>query len=256
MSRDDTPIEPIPAITAERDDIMRASPTSGAKKTTTKKAGAPAPRQSSGSWMLVALCLVGVVLMAGWSFMLQNKLSEANKQLVDASARLQVLEERLSVTDESMNQSGAALAVKLKEMDFEIRKLWDNVWKKSKQRLAGHDKELATLKRSLDEQKKIAGKLKDDINQTQLAANVMADQVDSASQAAEQVDVLQQKLAAQEQALARLNETLNAVSAANAALAKRVSASEEWDDSFNAFRTQTNRKLQSLQSTVNSLQGP
>jgi uncharacterized coiled-coil protein SlyX len=49
--------------------------------------------------------------------------------------RIADLEDRLADTDEGMSQNAAVQAAKIRELDSEVRKLWDNVWKRSKERL-------------------------------------------------------------------------------------------------------------------------
>jgi DNA repair exonuclease SbcCD ATPase subunit len=49
--------------------------------------------------------------------------------------RIAELEDRLADTDEGMSQNAAVQAAKIRELDSEVRKLWDNVWKRSKERL-------------------------------------------------------------------------------------------------------------------------
>ena len=90
--------------------------------------------------------------LGAWTYLLNEQLQSSRQQLTSAGDRLQVLEQRLSVTDESMSQSSVALQVKIKEMDGEIRKLWDNVWKRAKQDLAQHGKDIAALQAQLKTQ--------------------------------------------------------------------------------------------------------
>ena len=84
-----------------------------------------------------------IVALAAAAYYLFDQLTIAQGDLKQAQQRLEVLEQRLSSADESLEENSVTTAVKLKELDFEIRKLWDNVWKKQKQELAEHDAQLA-----------------------------------------------------------------------------------------------------------------
>src|SRR5690606_9437288 len=101
--------------------------------------------RSGTSPMLIVLLL----LLVGWGGWQQWQLLQAQQLQQAYQARVADLEQRLSVTDESMSESSVAMQVKLKELDSEIRKLWDNVWKRSKEQLAEHDQQLGSLQKNL-----------------------------------------------------------------------------------------------------------
>jgi uncharacterized coiled-coil protein SlyX len=71
-----------------------------------------------------------------WAWQLQQQLDRAGSEMESYARRIGDLEARLSDTDEGMSQNAAVQAAKIRELDTEVRKLWDNVWKKSKERLA------------------------------------------------------------------------------------------------------------------------
>lgn len=251
MASNQNTLDAIPALKPDREDIAsrRGGGGGGGKK--------PAPKQrkeSSGGWLLVLLCLAAVAALGAWSYLLNQQLQEARQQLLDTSGRLQVLEQKLSITDESMSQSSVALQVKLQDMDKEIRKLWDNVWKRAKQDLAQHDKDIKALKTQVENQGNANSEVVASVSQVNLAIEVLEDQLESTGELTAVLDVLQAQVATQEEALQEMRSTAKALSATNADLKKRVAGTEEWVDSFNGYRTQMNRKLLDLQSTVGSLQ--
>jgi uncharacterized coiled-coil protein SlyX len=71
-----------------------------------------------------------------WAWQLQQQLDRAGSEMESYARRIGDLEARLSDTDEGMSQNAAVQAAKIRELDTEVRKLWDNVWKKAKERLA------------------------------------------------------------------------------------------------------------------------
>ena len=113
----------------------------------------PATAASGGGGFVLFMLTLLIVALAAAAYYLFDQLTIAQGDLKQAQQRLEVLEQRLSSADESLEENSVTTAVKLKELDFEIRKLWDNVWKKQKQELAEHDAQwlqcLANLTASL-----------------------------------------------------------------------------------------------------------
>jgi chromosome segregation ATPase len=255
MSSDQNTMDAIPALKLDQEEIALRQQARG-KRANTKKP-APKPRkESSGGWLLVLLCLLAVAALGGWTYLLNEQLQSSRLQLMAASDRLQKLEGRLSVTDESASQSSVALQVKIKEMDGEIRKLWDNVWKRAKQDLAQHGKDIASLQAALKTQAEFDQQIKTELSETALAVEVIEEQLEASTQLAAQLSTVQEQLAARQQALTDIQDTADSLSATNDDLKKRVAGTEEWVDSFNGYRTQMNRKLLDLQGSIKALQQP
>lgn len=250
MASDQDTLDAIPALKPDQDDIAHRQGT-GTTRSTAK------PRkESSGGWLLVLLCLVAVAALGGWSYLLNQQLQDSRRELAEAGGRIAVLEQKLSVTDESMSQSSVALQVKLQDMDSEIRKLWDNVWKKAKQDLAQHGKDIEGLKADLKQQAASGSELKEALAENRLALGVVEDQLATANGLATEIGELQAELTSQEKSLADVRKTASAASSTAGKLKKQVASNEEWVDSFNGYRTQMNRKLLDLQSSVDALQAP
>ncbi len=262
MSSDQDTLDTIPALKPDREEIAQRQQGSGGRPGGNKSAQKPR-KASSGSWLLVLLCLFAVAALGAWTYLLNEQLQSSRQQLTSASDRLQVLEQRLSVTDESMSQSSVAMQVKIKEMDGEIRKLWDNVWKRAKQDLAQHGKDIAqhgkdiaALQAQLQTQLAFDSQLKTELSEAKLAVEVVEDQVEANAQLATQLAALQEQIAAQQNLLADIQDIASDLNTNNADLDKRVAGTEEWVDSFNGYRTQMNRKLLDLQGSIKALQQP
>ena len=255
MSSDQDTLDTIPALKPDREEIAQRQQGSGGRPGGNKSAQKPR-KASSGSWLLVLLCLFAVAGLGAWTYLLNEQLQSSRQQLTSASDRLQVLEQRLSVTDESMSQSSVAMQVKIKEMDGEIRKLWDNVWKRTKQDLAQHGKDIEALQAQLQTQLAFDGQLKTELSEAKLAVEVVEDQVEANAQLVTQLVALQDQITAQQNLLADIQDGASALNTNNADLDKRVAGTEEWVDSFNGYRTQMNRKLLDLQGSIKALQQP
>lgn len=262
MSSDQDTLDTIPALKPDSEEIALRQQGSGGRPGGNKSAQKPR-KESSGGWLLVLLCLIAVAGLGAWTYLLNEQLQSSRQQLTSASDRLQVLEQRLSVTDESMSQSSVALQVKIKEMDGEIRKLWDNVWKRAKQDLAQHSKDIAehgkdiaALQAQLKTQQAFDSQVKTELSEAELAIEVVEDQVETNAQIATELSILQEQIAEQQNVLSDIQGSASALNTSNADLEKRVAGAEEWVDSFNGYRTQMNRKLLDLQSSIKALQQP
>lgn len=262
MSRhDDEPsLTDIPSIVPERDD--RVAPPRG-KAAPRSRPEQPAvdeeiyedepPRRGGGAGLwLLALLVVG---LAGWAGFLHMQLSQSQAVLASYQGRVADLEQRLSVTDESVNQSSVAMQVKIKELDGEIRKLWDNVWKKQQETLTAHQGQLATLDKSVKAAQGEVAKISKDFTAQQKTVAGMRSQLEKAGKTEATVELSKRRLDEQQVALESVTERLSRIASEQEKLGQRISTNEEWVQSINNFRKQTNRELVNLKSQVAPVPG-
>jgi chromosome segregation ATPase len=202
------------------------------------------------SRLVAGMALIAGSLAFAWAWQLQGHLDQAQGELQDYADRIGDLEARLSDTDEGMSQSAAVQAVKIAELDTEVRKLWDNVWKKAGERLdkleaasAAHGKSVAGLEGSLASTRAQLEKTTAEIAQLKTVGGDLARLMSSAKASQAEVE--------------RVSDSLNRIELSMAKLEKRVAGNEEWVGSVNAFRRQVNASLGELQAAVHSHQaGP
>ena len=111
------------------------------------------PVQSKPGLTWFALVVGIAASVSSYYLFNQNQLAEA--RLSATELRLSTLESRLTSAGDELSQSDEAVRVQLKELDREVRKLWDNVWKKSKKTLEEHSlniKNLTTRTTKLNDQ--------------------------------------------------------------------------------------------------------
>lgn len=100
--------------------------------------------------VLLFLCLA--ILALTWNTLeMKQELSEYQSALSKADMRIYELETRSQKTSETQDLTINEIAGHLKIFDKEIRKLWDNVWAKSKIRFSSIEKSLKDNKKSLTE---------------------------------------------------------------------------------------------------------
>lgn len=208
----------------------------------------------TGGVSTVVLVMVVLVLMAtaGLSVYLYKNLQVAEKSIAIYELRISDLEQRLSVTDESMSESSVAMKVKVRELDSEIRKLWDNVWKKAKQQLAEHDAMLQKHQQSIAANETFVSSTKQQFASNTKVVAELRSQLEQARQMRETVLANQARLALQDDKLDNSTDKVNILANDINKLNKRVSSSEEWIESINGFRRQVNRDITELKQRVST----
>lgn len=261
MPHDD--LDHIPSIVPTRDDVPErgAGRSRPGNSEVGRKPGSQKSADKAGGSGLLGRLMIAISVVVGsvacvWAWQLQTQLGEAQDQLGQYATRIGDLEARLSDTDQGMSQSAEVQAVKIAELEKEVRKLWDNVWKESKERLAklesasaGQDKSIKTVQGALSstqsQSKETSGqvaKLTNDIAELKSIAGDLSRLMTSAK--ANQAEV------------ERVADNLNRINLTLAKLEKRVAGNEEWVASINAFRKQVNTSLGELQAAARTQQAP
>ncbi|MFT5033578.1 MAG: chromosome segregation ATPase [Bermanella sp.] len=191
----------------------------------------------SAGWLAWLIILV----LLGGGYYLYQQLDVARAQLTLDQQRILRLEKQLNITDESVTESSDQMQKQVQFLDAEIRKLWDNVWKKSKEQLNEHEERLGKFETSLQSLK------------TQIAAADQAAVKDRRELAA--LKVQQQKTQSMAETnwseIAELREGAD-VAAQVAKLETRIKANEEWLESINSFRKQVNRDINRLRESLSA----
>ena len=254
MSHDD--LDHIPPIVPTRD----AMPPAGAARSRPGKSGS-APRvsaqnrQAAGGGagalarILITVSLVVAAVACVWAWQLQQALQESNIRAEDYAGRISDLEARLSDTDQGMNQNAELQAAKIRELDSEVRKLWDNVWKEARERLAKLEKA------STSQGQKVATAAAN-LATTQGQLKTATGDIVRLKKLADDLERVIASGKANQAEVERVADTINQVSLDMAKLSKRVQGNEEWIQSINAFRKQVNASLVELRAAMRSQASP
>lgn len=195
--------------------------------------------------ILITLSLVVAAVACTWAWQLQGQLGLAEQKIVDYDKRIGDLEARLSDTDEGMSQNAELQAAKIRELDKEVRKLWDNVWKQASERLAKLEKSSAGQGKKLDS---TASSLATAQGQIKAAGGDIT-KLNSVAGDLERI-IASGKVNQAE--VERVADSINRVNLDLAKLNKRVQGNEEWIQSINAFRKQVNASLVELKAALRS----
>jgi chromosome segregation ATPase len=255
MPHDD--LDHIPSIVPTRDGMPQRSSTNRARAGSNEQgrgAGAHSvPASGGGTGMLVRLLLAVSLLAAAaacvWAWQLQAQVRHANDQIASYATRIGDLEARLSDTDEGMNQNAETQAEKLAKLDTEVRKLWDNVWKETRDRLT-------KLEAATASQGKSTKGLEGSLAGVQPQLKELAADIAKLKSVSGDLARLMESAKANQAEVERVADSLNRMNLTLAKLEKRVVGNEEWVGSVNAFRKQVNTSISELQAQVRALQSP
>ncbi|MDG2046876.1 MAG: hypothetical protein P8J79_06630 [Halioglobus sp.] len=250
----DDDIDHIPPIVPTRDgdhqgNAYSVEPGGGLKNPRASHSSQPDTMNTAGvvTRSTAIIALVAACIACAWGWQLQRQLQLANDQVADYATRIADLEARLSDTDEGMNQSAAVQAVKIAQLESEVRKLWDNVWKQSKLRLskletstAAQTKSIAGLEAGLASAESQLTELSGDADKLKSVADELERMITSTSLTQAEVE--------------RVADSLNRIDLAATKLNKEVAANQEAVRSIDAFRKQVNASLSQLRSTLRAIQ--
>jgi DNA repair ATPase RecN len=244
---DNEPLTNIPHIVPDRDDVVsyqrqkQGKPKPVERKTETAE---KAPKASTG----IATPLFALVTLAllGWAGYLHWQLNAAENRVGD-------LEQRLSLTDESVNQSGVAMQVKLKDLDAALNQIRDETLKHNKAQLGQHDAQLAALDKSMKNAQVALNKIDQHASEQQKTLDGVRAQLDKA---APTIELNKRKLEEQQVSLEAATDKMNRLAAQQTKLESRIGTNEEWVQSINTFRVQTNRELVNLKQQASGGKPP
>lgn len=155
------PMDNMPKITLERDDVESFQRTRAqTKKTNSNKTPEDTKSSSarSPSWLIFILILAILSsAFAYWSVQQQ-------KVLIQAQQRISELERRLSATGEELDQSAVAIQVKVTELSQktedlwgQMDKLWASAWRRNQSEIGDINAELKKISSSNDSALKSLG---------------------------------------------------------------------------------------------------
>jgi chromosome segregation ATPase len=246
MPRKDN-VDPMPSLSASRDGA-RTGPAVPRPRGGVRQGGTtPTGSTGIGVWLLLAVALLVAILACVWAWQLQETLVQTGHVIDRQESRIAELEDRLSDTDEGMSQNTAVQAAKIRELDTEVRKLWDNVWKSSKERFGvleasskRYKQSIAANGKTIAATQKQLGQAREDLAALQRVGGDLQRLMSSAKTSQAEVE--------------RVADALNRINLEVTRLEKRVAGNEEWIGAINAFRQSTNASISQLQATVRILQ--
>jgi methyl-accepting chemotaxis protein len=240
---DNEPLPEIPEMVPDRDDLASYHRQKQIKPKTKERiddSNSGSVEKKSGSGALTYVFGVLAIVAVGWAGYL-------HMQLINATDRVAALEDRLSSTDESVNQSSVALQVKIKDVDAALTQVRDETLKKMKAQIDQQTTQIAGLdKTAKNTQASVAGVDQKVAEQGKEIEGARA-QIDKLAAV---VDTHKQKADQQQASIDAVSNKVKSVSDSQAKLDSRLSNNEEWVDSINTFRKQMNREIVNIKQQI------
>jgi chromosome segregation ATPase len=235
------PLDDMPKIRLEKDDLesfhrTRAQSNNKGAKKGSEPEEPSATSSNSPSWFAFLFLLIIIVGAAGyWSF-------EQYKVLLQAQSRITDLEGRLSATGENMDQSAAALQVKVSELSVktedlwgQMDKLWASAWRRNQSEIGELNKTVMALKAASEKSaKSLSSEIANNNTSIALVKEQLENQASLLKQLNAQLGQISNVDADFEQQLASLREKLISTALGNNGLTdqidelrRRVTAAEE-----------------------------
>ncbi|MCY4198578.1 MAG: hypothetical protein OXF31_01950 [Gammaproteobacteria bacterium] len=222
---------------------------SGYSRTSRRSApsgGASGGRQS-GIYALLVLGLVGVIVLGWLAFSAQTELVALQSEDQDARARLGEIEARLQISDETRSRADTEIEGQVDFWEDEIRKLWavtnerNKNWitenqaavKTAQGRIANINKQLDSLNAAVARVEKGFQNQQDIMNQLDRLSRLVTEVGRTARDSADKSNTASITLARMESELSKL-----------------LKENEEFQKSVDAFRRQTNTRIESLRAEV------
>jgi chromosome segregation ATPase len=169
------------------------------------------------------------------------------QQLTLAQERVGALEQRLSMTDESVNQSSVSMQVKLTELDSAFAQMRDETLKGFKAQLDKHGSQLETLDKSAKGAQAALAKLGQRAEEHDKA---LADARGQIEKIPPTVDAVRKKTDEQQAALEAVNGRVKALADTQGKQGGRLDNNDQWVESINTFRKQMNREIVNIKQQV------
>lgn len=188
--------------------------------------------------LILALIASGVAGYAFW------QLTEAQKFLVVADARIAELESKFEITDGEVATTTEAMTAKLQWADSEIRKLWGVAQDKNRKaiaantsKVAGVVKTTAALKGTIDK------KIQSAVKSINAELSIVGELVDSQQATLVSIEGQNKTIVGEAQAI---NDKMNSIDTSHKELERKVGSNEQAIEAIDAFRRNVNQQLMQL----------
>lgn len=248
-SLDDLSLKP------SRDELVQRQQGRSPRSPSVAKPAAATPRSSAPLWLLVVLLLVVMAAGGGYLWLqiqrLEGDLHRSLAALSQSEVALSSLQQNLETRDQTLTKTGGQMEAEIKELQSEVRKLWDVSNKRNKGLIEEQGKTIAALETRVKNQPAAIEK------QIQAATAGVKKDLQSEWQEVKTAHTeLQAALEAQKTAvdkqqaeLARLKSSLNSPSD----LEDRITNVEVGLKAIDAYRRQVNTRLDQLDQQLGQL---
>lgn len=213
----------------------------------------PAPSSAATQGGLWSVLIVLIVCSAGGGWYLWDKverlqasLSQSTQALASAEQALSSLQKKLENRDNTLSKSGDQMTGDIKELQSEVRKLWDLANKRNKTDIAALTKQISALKSDL---KASSGTLSGMSKQVSASADQLAALKKQLGEMQESNGILAKSTDALKKDLQQLKSILGSA----ADFDDRITSVEVAIKAIDAHRSQVNGRLEKMDRELGSL---
>lgn len=201
----------------------------------------------------ILIVLIGGLAVAGWFIAQQFQMLRAEQQaLAEARARIEVLEDRLRVTDEALTERGQATSEQINFWESEIRKLWAVANERNRKWIEDNQKAIAALKTDLAKVQTSSRDIQSTLGRHESAFKDQQRLIDEINNLQVQI---QQISRSQRDLVDRVNAAQQTVAQLRSGLADRVEQTEQAVAAIDAYRLQLNSRLADIERRISNLSG-
>jgi chromosome segregation ATPase len=202
---------------------------------------------------ILAMLIVGLAA-GGWFLAEQyQKLQVESAALADAKSRLEVVEDRLRVTDEALTETGTTTNEQINLWESEIRKLWAVSNDRNKKWIEDNQKAIEGIRKSVTSLEAASKEMQGSIGRHESAFARQQEVIDQLTGIEVQ---LQQVSRSQRDLVDKVNASQQTVAQLQSGLANRVKENEQAVAAIDAYRLQLNARLADIERRLASLGGP
>jgi hypothetical protein len=212
---DNEPLPDVPEMVPDRDDFDSYPRKQKPKAKGRDSDNGYAPQKSGSSPLVYVVGLVAIAA-AAWAGYLHT-------QLLSATERVVALEERLSTTDQSVNQSSVALQVKIQEVDAAVMQLRDETLKKMSGQIDRQSAQIAAVEKSAKSTQAALAATDQRVSEQNKTLDSTRAQIDKTVAS---IDASKQKIDQHQASIDSLSNKVKSVSDAQTKLASRLSNNE------------------------------
>jgi len=242
-------IEDIPSIVPERDELASHRK---------MKRGTSVPvldevvevGTSGGVKFLLTILVLGLFATGGAGYYFYDNGLKMQESLIDAQGRIQQLQNRLNLVDESAEQSSMGLLERVDTNFTQIDLLWAN-YRNHTADLAELDRFVEQAKGTMTSMEGVLSGHSNTLNETTAQLNNLQTRIQTVSNNIAGMDDLDNQLSS---ILSDLNGVKTNVATLQNGLVSRVDSTEQDIESINVYRLQLNQTLNQIQSRINELQ--
>lgn len=236
-------LDGLPSIAPSRDDIET-------RRSSRRGDGTPAraaPATTGVVMNVVLAVLIAGLTACGWFLVtLEGSLEQARSEQAAAEERLARIEDRLSMTDQALDETESQTQSQIDFWESEIRKLWDVANKRNRDWIEANQKALAGLRSKLEKQGQT-------LSEVRAQATDLQRSLGTQEEILEQLTVIDQRTSELRTQQRELTDTVNTLEQGLNGMQGQVQDNAEAVEAIDAFRRDVVGRLTRLQERLDAL---